>query len=86
MHARAHTIMLQAKHIIQAITPDEYDAAVRHSPYSGPLAALGDRRTGRQLLADGAADWRRSFGSMAATAQGRAEMDALAAAVERLGI
>jgi hypothetical protein len=72
----------QAKHLIRVITPDEYDKAVRRDPRSCPLAAMGDLRSGRQLLADGAGDWYRSFASMAATPDGRAEQDYLASLVE----
>ena len=71
--------------MIEVVTPDEYDAAVRRDPFSCPLAALGDRRTGRELLA-ASADCHRTFASMAATLEGRAEMDAVAAAVERLAV
>ncbi len=49
-----------------------------------PGAAAGDFRTGRQLLADAAADRRRSIAAMAACPRGRAELNTLAAAVEVL--
>ena len=66
------------------VTPDEYDAAVAADPAHSTLAALGDRRSGRQLLADAAADRARSLASLAACPRGRAELDTIAAAVEAL--
>jgi hypothetical protein len=43
-------------HIFRAVSPDEYDAAVRRSPAACPLHMCGDRRIGRQLLEDGERD------------------------------
>ncbi len=57
---------------------------MRRDPARSALAATGDRRTGRQLLADAPADRRRSVAAMAACPRGRAELDALAAAAEDL--
>ncbi len=68
----------------RAVTPEEYDAAPRRFPARCPLYALGDRRSGRELLADAAADARRSVAEMAATRAGRAELDRIAAAMDRL--
>ena len=75
---------LQAKHIWAPITPDEYDAAVRTSPALCPLAATGDCRSGRQLLADATEDARRTVAGLAACRAGRAELDAIAAAAEAM--
>jgi hypothetical protein len=76
--------LLQTKNIARAITPDEYDAAVRIDPAQCPLYALGDRRSGRELLAAAAADAQRTVAGMAATQAGRAELDGIAAAAEHL--
>ena len=46
----------QVRHVARRITPDEYDAAALRSPSSVPLRAMGDWRTGRELLADADAD------------------------------
>ncbi len=46
----------QVRFLTRVVTPDEYDAATRRSPAACPLFALGDTRTGRQLLRDAAAD------------------------------
>jgi hypothetical protein len=35
---------------MQAISPDDYDAALRRAPADCPLFALGDARPGRLLL------------------------------------
>ena len=73
---------LQVKHMVEVITPDEYDAAVASDPSLSPLAAAGDRRSGRRLLADAPTDELRTLARQAATAQGRAELDAIALAIE----
>ena len=41
---------------MRVITPEEYDDAALRRPASVPLRAMGDLRTGRQLLADADAD------------------------------
>ena len=41
---------------MRRITPEEYDDAALRRPASVPLRAMGDLRTGRQLLADADAD------------------------------
>eukprot|EP00291_Cryptomonas_curvata_P030525 CAMPEP_0172214248 /NCGR_PEP_ID=MMETSP1050-20130122/38053_1 /TAXON_ID=233186 /ORGANISM="Cryptomonas curvata, Strain CCAP979/52" /LENGTH=241 /DNA_ID=CAMNT_0012895191 /DNA_START=2158 /DNA_END=2880 /DNA_ORIENTATION=- len=41
---------------IRAISADEYDAAVRRAPSSCPLFAMGDRRSGRELLEQASAE------------------------------
>ena len=56
---------MQAKYITQAVSPDEYDEAVRHDPTVSTLSATGDMRTGRQLLEDMAADQRVTVRRMA---------------------
>ncbi len=68
----------------RVITPDEYDAAVRSDPALCPLYVLGDRRSGRELLAAAYTDAQRTVARMAATPAGRAELDGIAAAAERL--
>ncbi len=70
------------KHIVQEVSPDEYDEAVRHDPTASTLSATGDLRTGQQLLLDAAEDRLRSVGWMAVCPRGRAELDKLAAAAE----
>jgi hypothetical protein len=45
-------------HVTRPITADEYDAAVMRAPEECPLFAMGDLRSGRQLLEDCAADRR----------------------------
>ena len=72
----------QIKTITQAVTPNEYDAAVARDPLCSILTATGDRRPGRLLLADSGADRFRSIAAMAATPAGRADLDCLAAATE----
>ncbi len=47
-----------------------------------PLTATGDFRSGRRLLADADADLQRTIAGMAAGREGRAELDAIAAAAE----
>jgi hypothetical protein len=42
--------------LVRAITADEYDATAAACPESCPLVAMGDRRTGQQLLHDAPAD------------------------------
>ena len=46
----------QLRHSYAPIGPDEYDAAVRRAPSLCVPHAMGDHRSGRQLLADAAAD------------------------------
>jgi hypothetical protein len=75
---------LQVKNITQAVSPDEYDEAVRRNPMVSTLSATGDMRTGRQLLADGAGDHLRSIAGMAASQYGRVELDMMAKATEAL--
>ena len=74
----------KTKNLVLSITPDEYDDAVRRTPALCPLFALGDRRSGRELLAAADYDAQRSLAGMAGTWTGRAELDCIAAAFERL--
>ena len=75
---------MQAKYITQAVSPDEYDEAVRHDPTVSTLSATGDMRTGRQLLAEAADDRLRTVGWMAACPHGRAKLDKIAEAAEAM--
>jgi acyl-CoA reductase-like NAD-dependent aldehyde dehydrogenase len=68
----------QVKHITQAVSADEYDEAVSNNPMVSVLSATGDLRTGRQLLADAAADRLRTIAWMAACPHGRMELDVMA--------
>ena len=74
----------QLKHITAIVSPEEYDAAVLRDPSVSTLAATGDMRTGRQLLADAPADRLRRVGTMAASPAGRAELDVFSALAERI--
>ncbi len=76
----------QVKNITQVVSPEQYDAAVRADPMVSTLAATGDRRPGRQLLADAAEDRQRTVAGMASCPRGRAELDTMAAAAEALGL
>jgi hypothetical protein len=78
------TCMLQTKNIMRIITAEEYDDAVRRNPTACPLYALGDRRSGRELLAAAARDAQCTLFAMTATRAGRAELDGIAAAAEIL--
>jgi hypothetical protein len=69
--------LAQTRKSVQIITAEEYDAAVRLNPDSSPLAATGDRRTGRELLADAEADAQLSVSAAAATPRGRAVLGRL---------
>ena len=44
------------RYLTRVVTAEEYDEAVRRVPEMCPLYYMGDRRTGRQLLADFDAD------------------------------
>jgi hypothetical protein len=74
----------QTKNVMRAVTPEEYDAAVLRDPAMSPLYALGDRRSGRELLAAADNDAQRTLLAFAATRAGRAELDGIAAAVDLL--
>ena len=70
--------------MLRVISPDEYDAAVIREPASCPLFATGDRRSGRQLLADAPADVVHTVASFASSTCGRLELDSIAAVVEAI--
>jgi hypothetical protein len=55
---------------------------VIREPASCPLFATGDRRSGRQLLADAPADVGHTVAAFASNACGRTELDSIAAVVE----
>ncbi len=76
--------MLQTKNSLRVVTPEEYDDAVCRDPTASPLYALGDRRSGRELLAAASEDAQRTLFTMTATRAGRAELDGIAAALEQL--
>ena len=44
------------RYLTRVVSPDDYDAAARLRPETCPMHYMGDRRTGRQLLADFDAD------------------------------
>ena len=46
----------QVRFLTRIVTPDDCDAAARLRPETCPMYYMGDRRTGRQLLADFDAD------------------------------
>jgi hypothetical protein len=72
----------QTKHVFRFISPDDYDEAVRQDMFSCPHFITGDRRSGRQLIADAATDAHIQLAGMTAAIRGRMELDALAAFVE----
>ncbi len=49
-----------------------------------PLTATGDYRSGQKLLADTEVDLSRTIAGMAASRDGRAELDIIAAAMEAI--
>ena len=49
-----------------------------------PHTATGDYRSGHELLTDADADHRRTIASMAASREGRAELESIAAAIEAM--
>ena len=69
---------------MRAISPDEYDAAARRRPECCPLYALGDGRSGRDLLAALAADASRTLPDLAADPAGRGFLAALPARLAAL--
>ena len=75
---------VQVKIAHRIIGPDEYDDAVRRWPQSCPLVMLGDFRSGRQLLADAAADSAETLASLASSPSGCAAMDNIADHLELL--
>ncbi len=75
---------MQLKNHFRVITPEEYDAAVQRDSMCSPLTATGDYRSGRQLLADSDADLTRTIASMAASREGRVELETIANAIEAM--
>ncbi len=63
----------------------EYDAALRREPSSCVAAVFGDRRSGRELLADARSDARQTMASLTASRRGRAVLDVFAATLETWG-
>ncbi len=53
------------RHLTRVVTPEDYDAAVRLRPETCPMYYMGDRRTGRQLLADADSDTAVSVAALA---------------------
>ena len=74
----------QTKNISHRITREEYDAAVLLDTLKCPLYALGDRRSGCELLAAAFNDAQLTLQAMTATPSGRAELDSIASAVEEM--
>ena len=72
----------QVSSVFRAITPAEYDEAARRTPHLCPLLLAGDRRSGQQLLDDGAEGASGAMAALVAGRAGRAMLDTLAAAVE----
>jgi hypothetical protein len=72
----------QIKNHFRVITPEEYDDAVRPDPLCSPLTATADHWSGHQFLADVEADFLRTIAGTAASRDGRAELDAIAVAME----
>ncbi len=72
----------QTRHCLEPVSASEYDAALCSSPSRCLPAASGDLRTGRQLLADAAADAARPVRRLAQTPRGRAALDAMAERLE----
>ena len=74
----------EVRRTFREIGPDEYDTATRLRPEACPMFALGDRRSGRQLLADFAADNAAPLAALPGTASGRRFLAGLPAAVHAL--
>ena len=74
----------EVRRTFREIGPDEYDTATRLQPEACPLFALGDRRSGRQLLADSPADNIAPLSALPSTASGRRFLASLPAAVRSL--
>ena len=68
----------------QLITADEYDAAVLTAPRACPPFAMGDLRSGRQLLEDFDADARWTVRRLAGAARGSPALRRMAAALDAL--
>ena len=75
---------LQVRHSFHPVSPEQYDAVADHNPLSCPLRALGDARSGRQLLADADTDAAIKIGSPRCTAAGAGRLERVAAAFSEL--
>ena len=71
---------LQVLHSFHPVSPEEYDATADYIPLSCPLRALGDTRSGRQLLAETDTDTAIKIGSPRCTAAGAGRLERVAAA------
>ena len=72
----------QVRYEMRPISPEDYDAAAAAFPDTCPLVLAGDRRPGRQLLAEAAVDAAQPFAAFAAGRAGRAVLDAIARRLE----
>ena len=80
-HSRA-----QARWAVREIDPDEYDAAAHRWPEHCPLRALGDGRSGRELLAGFPADDALTLRDLAAAPAGRLLLAQLPMRLEALAL
>ena len=71
----------QVSYHCRLITPDEYDAAVLTAPRACPLFAMGDLRSGRQLLEDFDADARWTVRRLAESRRGSPALRRMTAAL-----
>ena len=69
---------------MREIDAAEYDAAALRAPHECPLLAMGDLRSGRQLLEDFHADGRLTVARMSESRRGSPQLRRLAAAVAEL--
>ncbi len=81
--ASAFVLSRQAQHWLTRASDEEYDRALASTPdVCRPFAAaMGDRRSARQCIADGPADAARSLAALAATTDSAQQLDLLAAAI-----
>jgi hypothetical protein len=68
----------QVKMAHQPITPSEYDEAALRVPHCCPLVAMGDSRSGQELVDDVGTDSVQTVEAMAGTVKGRSRLDRLA--------
>ena len=83
-HSKPPATPLQVRHSFHPVSPEQYDAVADHTPLSCPLRALGDTRSGRQLLADADTDAAITIGSPRCTAAGAGRLERVAAAFSAL--
>ena len=70
-------LIAQVKNWVRPLTPEEYDEAVLEHPEECPLAMAGDRRSGRQLIADTPRDLlANSIAALSQTPEGRRRLEA----------